>query len=213
MSITLSKDAKPHCVTPLHWKDRADIALNNLHNADMFEPVPMMNRVTGSCPHFFWPKTRWCVGLRLVITDFNYINKFVKRPIHLLPSSSEIMQIIPASLKVFAKLDTFLGYHEIPLQKDNKNLTAFLHLLGHYRYTGGPMGLSLTEDEWCFQSDAIITNIPGLVQRTGPQNMPSSHSLQKCPGRSLLGSWFLRVVSLLILRTWKPNFTFPAPRT
>ena len=55
-------------------------------------------------------------GLRLV-TDFSHLSKFVERPVHPFNCTQDVLRGIPASAKIFAKLDAKSGYHQIPLDE------------------------------------------------------------------------------------------------
>jgi len=109
-------------------------------------------------PAFFVPKND-NVRVRLV-TDYTQLNRYVKRPVHPFPSAKEIIQCIPASAKVFAKLDAVHGYFQLALDRKSSFLTTFLLPSGRYRYLRAPMGLSASSDEWCSSSDVIITGLP-----------------------------------------------------
>ena len=108
-------------------------------------------------PAFFVPKPD-NVRVRLV-TDFTELNKYVKRPVHLFPSSSDIMQAIPPEAKLFAKFDAVNGYFQLPLDEESQALTAFLLPEGKFVYCVAPMGLNASSDEWCAYSDKIIEGL------------------------------------------------------
>ena len=81
-------------------------------------------------PAFFVPKAD-NVRVRLV-TDFTELNKTVKRPVHLFPSSMDIIQAIPSTAKCFAKLDAVNGYFQLGLHEDSQPLTVFLLQQGKF---------------------------------------------------------------------------------
>ena len=67
------------------------------------------NETTDWCsPAFFVPKGDK-VRVRLV-TDYTELNKHVKRPIHPFSRTKEILQAVPKSAKVFAKLDAISSW-------------------------------------------------------------------------------------------------------
>ena len=79
-------------------------------------------------------------------------------PIHPFSSTQEILQAVPKEAKVFAKLDAVHGYFQLGLDKVSSQLTTFLLPQGKFRRA--PMGLNVSSDEWCCQSDVLIRGIP-----------------------------------------------------
>ena len=65
--------------------------------------VPVNTTTDWCSPAFFVPKADM-IRVRLV-TDYTHLNKYVKRPVHPFPYTSEILQVIPSTAKCFAKLD------------------------------------------------------------------------------------------------------------
>ena len=115
--------------------------------------------------------TEWCApgffvakkngDLRLVV-DFTRLNKYVKRPIRIFPSTQEVLSGIDPGSKVFAKLDATQGYHQVPLDEESSKLTTFLLPSGRFRFLRAPMGLSCSSDEFCRRSDKIIEGLQGV---------------------------------------------------
>ena len=99
-------------------------------------------------PAFFVPKSN---GKLRMVTDFTYINKFIKRPVHPFPSSSDIMKTVKPDSKFFLKMDATSGYFQMPLDEESQHLTRFLLPSGRYMYCRGPMGLMPTNDEYCMR--------------------------------------------------------------
>ena len=103
------------------------------------------------CPAFFVPKAD---GVRVrLVTDFTELNKYVKRPVHLFPSSMDIIQSIPPEAKYFIKFDADNGYFQLALDEESRKLTTFLLPQGKFCYCRAPMGLNASSDEWCAHSD------------------------------------------------------------
>ena len=65
------------------------------------------------------------IRVRLV-TDYTHLNKYVKRPIHPFPCTSEILQAIPSTATCFAKLDTVHGYFQLALEPKSSFIKTFL---------------------------------------------------------------------------------------
>ena len=108
-------------------------------------------------PAFFVQKPQG--GLRLV-TDFSHLSKFVERPVHPFNCTQDVLRGIPASAKIFAKLDAKSGYHQIPLDEHSSMLTTFILPSGRYRYLRSPMGLNASSDHWNLRSDEALKGLP-----------------------------------------------------
>ena len=83
----------------------------------------------------------------------------MKRPVHPFPSVQDIVQPIPAGSRFFAKMDAINGYFQLSVKEELSKITTFLLPSGRYRYLRAPMGLSLSSDEWCRQSDRAIESL------------------------------------------------------
>ena len=161
MSIKLTDGARLRKVTtarqvPLRFQDEAEKTIKDLVDKGVIKRVS--EPTDWSSPAFFVPKPD-NKRVRLV-TDYTSLNKWVKRPVHPFPSSRDIMQAIPASAKMFAKLDCVHGYFQLAIDEPSSFLTTFLLPSGRYRYLRAPMGLTASSDEWCFASDALIEGLP-----------------------------------------------------
>ena len=76
---------------------------------------------------------------RLVI-DYRQLNKVTIKDPFPLPRIDDLMAKI-GDCSVFSTLDLHSGYHQIPLEKDSQELTAFTTPSGHYHYKVMPFGL------------------------------------------------------------------------
>ncbi len=94
-----------------------------------------------------------------LVTDFQQLNKFVKRPVHPFSSSGEIIRSIPHTAKVFCTLDAVSGYFQIKLSEHSSKLTTFLLPWGKFRYCRCPQGCTASSDEWCSRSDVLIAGL------------------------------------------------------
>ena len=141
---------------PKHFQTAAEHCIRDLFDKGVSEKG---DYPTGWCsPAFFVPKAN-NIDVRLV-TDFTYINKHVVRPVHPFPSSTDIMQAIPADAYIFAKLDTVHDYFQLALDEVSSDLTTFLLPSGRFKYKRAPMGLSASSDEWCQKSDYVVNGLP-----------------------------------------------------
>ena len=110
MHIHLREGAVPRRVSvarrvPLRYEDAAQTAVSSHIKKRIIVPV---SEPTEWCsPAFFVPKPNGKVRL---VTDYTYLNKFVKRPVHPFPPTKEILQAIPADANWFVKMDAVHGY-------------------------------------------------------------------------------------------------------
>ena len=65
---------------------------------------------------------------------------------------------------MFAKVDLFLAYHQIPIQELDRDLTCFLLPWGKYRYCILPMGLSPSWDVFCHRTDQAVRDLEGIMK-------------------------------------------------
>ena len=64
--------------------------------------------------------------------------------------------------KFFAKVDLASGYHQIPIQGSDRDLTCFLYPWGKYRYCVLPMGLSPSGDIFCNRTEKAVKGLPSI---------------------------------------------------
>ena len=158
MKIRLKSNAVPKKIlhtrqVALHLKEAADDELRELLEAKVLAPAHNITSEWCS-PGFFVPKPDQ-KRARLV-TDFTYLNSQVERPEHPFPSAMDILRSIPATARVFLKLDCKSGYHQLGLDEDSRHLTVFMLPQGRFLYLRACMGLAPSSDEWNIHSDKII---------------------------------------------------------
>ena len=93
--------------------------------------------VTEWCSPAVWIPKGDNVRVRLC-TDYRELNKLVKCPVHPSPSTREILQVIPATAKYFAKLDAVHRYFQLELDEESSKLTTLLLPQGKFRNTRAP---------------------------------------------------------------------------
>ena len=167
------EEVKPIHVTttkqiPLYWQEEARETINQLLKDKIIERVEMPT--TWISPAFFVAKKdietknegdRKVKSLRLV-TNYQRLNTFVKRPIHPFPTSNDIVSNIEHGSKFFCSLDMVKGYHQIELDDESSELTTFLLPYGRFKYRRAPMGLCSSSDEFCRRSDEAIQDLTGV---------------------------------------------------
>ncbi|KAG0974677.1 hypothetical protein G6F28_013156 [Rhizopus arrhizus] len=76
---------------------------------------------------------------RMVI-DYRKLNAVTKKDAYPLPRIDDLLDTL-GKAKVFSALDMRAGFHQVPLEEDSKELTAFTTKFGTYHYNTLPMGL------------------------------------------------------------------------
>ena len=161
MKIVLKAGAIPRRVNiarqvPLRFREEFQKVISDLEDKKIIEKLGD-SEPTEWCSHgFAVPKTPPKVRL---VTDYQPLNKWVERPIHPFPAVKDIIRCIPASARVFAKMDAVHGYFQLALDEESSKLTTFLLETGRYKYLRAPMGLSASSDEWCKRSDELVIGL------------------------------------------------------
>ena len=65
---------------------------------------------------------------------------------------------------MFAKVDLTSGYHQIPIQETDRDLTCFILPWGKFRYCVLPMGLCPSGDVFCHRTDKAIMDLDGVIK-------------------------------------------------
>ena len=131
---------------PMHWKERAVSA--GLQKLIQERVITQQDQPTDWCaPGFFVVKKNG--DLRLVV-DYTHLNQYVRRPVHTFPSTQEIISGLDPGSKVFAKLDSTQGHHQVPLSEDSSKLTTFLLPSGRFRVLRAPHGTVMLQ-RWILQ--------------------------------------------------------------
>ena len=162
VEIELEEDAKPRAVShckqfPLHLADQAEELVDTL----------VKNRVLEKCDG----PTDWCApsqivekqngGVRLV-SNFSYINQFIKRPVMPDMTVNDVRQRISPGSKVFARYDAVSGFFQVPLSERSKMLTATILPSGRYVYLSPPMGMCPSGDFFSNAASIVCSGVPGL---------------------------------------------------
>jgi hypothetical protein len=95
--------------------------------------VPVSEPTEWILPAFFVAKAT--PSKARLVTNYTALNKLITRPVHPSLSPVDVMRLIKPESKVFAKLDTYRGYFQIPLEEESSLMTTFILPSGKYRYT------------------------------------------------------------------------------
>jgi hypothetical protein len=64
--------------------------------------------------------------------------------------------------KIFSVLDMASGYHQIEIQEEDKEKTAFSCLMGHYQFTKLPFGVNNGPATYQRCMDFILMGLKGI---------------------------------------------------
>ncbi|XP_043240720.1 uncharacterized protein K02A2.6-like [Amphibalanus amphitrite] len=165
MKIELIEDAVPFAISaarniPFCWREEVKKQLDDLQEKGIIEPV--------------YHPTEWChplvpvpkrsadgsvSGCRLTV-DFTKLNKFVKRPTHPVRGTHDAVASIEIGARFFTKIDSKAGYHQVPIRREDQDLTTFMTPWGRYRYRRAVMGLISSGDVYNQRGDQVLGDIP-----------------------------------------------------
>ena len=150
---------KPASV-PLHWQEKVKSDLDRDVRLGVIERVPENTPVT------------WLS--RLVVTskangdprrtvDMQPQNRASVRQTYPVESPFKLASRVPNSKKKTV-IDSWNGYHSVPIHEDDRHVTSFLTPWGRYRYRKAPQGFLASGDGYNERYDAIMTDIKAKVR-------------------------------------------------
>ena len=161
LDITFTRGAKPSAVhtpipVPHHWKKRVKQDLDWDVALDIIQPVP-----TGTT-------TVWCS--RMVVApkkdgsprrtvDLQRLNAATRRETHHTPSPFNQVSVAPTQTKKTV-LDTWNGYHSLPLSPAARDAITFITEWGRYRYLRAPQGFHVSGDGYTRRFDDVTVDTP-----------------------------------------------------
>lgn len=120
---------------PIHLQSEADKEVRKLLDSGIVEPS---NSEFSSPPVLVRKKdgtVRFCI-------DYRRLNELTVKDSYPLPRINEAINSIGRNAKYFSTLDLAMGYHHVPIAKDDKHKTAFASRFGLLQYTAMPFGLT-----------------------------------------------------------------------
>ena len=158
------KRATSHIPVPYHLKIPGDAELDHLIASGIIKQIGHSAPRPFCARAFFVLKTANVEdGVRLV-TDFSEINKLVDRPEHPFIPGPDVLKRIPASAKVYAKVDMLKGYNQIAMAEESQYITAFITERGVFVYLRAPIGLNASGDEFNRRADDVLAGLEGYVK-------------------------------------------------
>ena len=132
-----TQGSKPiHCMprrVPMHLEDKVEKLIDKLRQTKVIEeanspwnfPIVVVPKKNG--------EIRLCV-------DYRKLNAITARPIFPIPASKELFDSLAGNV-IFSSLDLSMGYHQLKMNKNDIEKTAFTTKSGQWQYTKMPFGL------------------------------------------------------------------------
>ena len=122
--------AQSHRRIPYHMRKRVEDEIKRLEQLDIIEkvdgPTPWVSPIVAAPKPKKPDEIRICVDMRLP-------NQAIKRTRHIMPTLDDILMRLNGAT-VFSKLDLNSGYHQLELDEESRNMTAFSTHVGIRRY-------------------------------------------------------------------------------
>ena len=149
--------AQPLRRTPFQLRDKVEAKLKQLVMMDIIEPVegptPWVN------PTVIAPKRDG--DIRLCI-DMRRANEAIMRERHPIPTVDEVLQSLNGS-KVFSELDLNLGYHQLELSPESREITTFVTHAGLYRYKRLLFGVNSASEVFQHKIGSALVGMEGVT--------------------------------------------------
>ena len=161
LRLMVDPEAKPTAhhtpiPVPIHWQDEVKADLDRDVRLGVLEPVPVGTPVT------------WCSKMVVAAkksgkprrtVDFQALNRHALRETHHTQSPFHQARSVPPNTYKTV-MDTWNGYHSIPLHEDDRHLTTFITPWGRYRYCVAPQGYIASGDGYTRRFDEIVSDVP-----------------------------------------------------
>ena len=143
---------------PFQLREKVDKKLDELLAADIIEEVPQ-GPTSWISPLVIIPKPD---GDIRVCVDMRRANEAIVRERHPIPSVEELLHRLNGST-MFSKLDLKWGFHQITLDKESRNITAFVTHRGLYRYKRLMFGLSSAPEKYQKVISDVLKSCDGVA--------------------------------------------------
>ena len=96
-----------------------------------------------------------------ICIDMRSANEAIKRTRHVTPTIDEIIASVN-NCKVFSKIDLKMGYHQLQLDPECRNITTFSTHLRLYRYKRLAFGINSAAEIFQYTIASLINDIKGV---------------------------------------------------
>jgi len=149
--------AQPLRRTPFQLTDKVESKVKELLDMDIIEPVKSASGWVN--PVVIVPKAKG--DIRLCV-DMRVANESIERVRHPIPTTDEILQTMNGST-VFSKLDLKMGYHQLELEDDSRDITTFTCSAGLYRYKRLSFGINSASEQYQHEIQRVLTGLQGAA--------------------------------------------------
>ena len=149
--------AQPVRRTPFGLRDKVEAKIQDLLDLDIIEPVEKPTPWVS--PIVVVPKPN---GDIRITVDMRRVNEAVLRERHPIPTVEELLQDMAES-RVFTKLDLKMGYHQLELHPDSRDITTFVTHCGLFRYKRLVMGINAASEIYQHEIQKVVQGIPGVA--------------------------------------------------
>lgn len=77
----------------------------------------------------------------VVTLRWTRLSRFVRRPTHPVRSPVEAVASMGVGNRWFTQVDALQGYYQVPLRREDRDLTTFITPWERFRFCRAPMGL------------------------------------------------------------------------
>lgn len=149
--------------TPRHLQQVADKELKKLLKAGVLEPV---EHPTNWCSRSFFVQknTHGKEVKALLVSDLRGVNKVLKRIGHPLDGSSHVLKRLNKEDQFYAVCNLSMGYHQLELHPESRNLFAIVLPRGKNRYACMPQGTRPSFDLFNIHTDPQLRGCSGIYK-------------------------------------------------
>ena len=150
---------KPALV-PIHWREQVKAELDRDVRLGVLERVPENTPTTWLSRMVVTSKAN---GSPRRTVDMQSQNKASVRQTYPVEAPFKLASRIPHHKKKTV-VDSWNGYHSVPIEESDRHVTTFLTQWGRYRYCVSPMGFLASGDGYNERYDSITTDIAKKVR-------------------------------------------------
>ncbi|MCI0564136.1 MAG: reverse transcriptase domain-containing protein, partial [Nitrososphaera sp.] len=161
--ITTNPDIAPINVRPYRLPEKHKQEINEQVKKMLAEGIIRPSKSQWNAPLLVVPKKADASGktkMRVVV-DFRKVNDITVGDSFPLPNITEILDQL-GKAKYFSTLDLASGFHQIPMEEEDKCKTAFSTPHGHYEHNRMPFGLKNAPATFQRLMNTVLTGIQGL---------------------------------------------------
>jgi Reverse transcriptase (RNA-dependent DNA polymerase) len=151
--IPMKKDAKPYYAKPFPIpKIHEPVLRKEIDRLCKLGVISPSNHSSWGAPTFIIPKKD---GRVRIVTDYRRLNTQIQRQLFPIPKVANLLHEI-GQPKFMSNIDLNMGYYQIPLDEESKDITTFTLPWGKFRYERLPMGILTAPDEFQLRMNQML---------------------------------------------------------